>query len=76
MTTKDSAIENQIYTKLVGVTTELRVAELIEEIDRHKIEFYTREGKMVPTDTIIVRMINVSPDYADWVYIQTMKKDS
>ena len=56
------------------MTSWIRVPELIEEIERHKIEFYSKEGIKIPTDTIILPMVNGSPDYIEWIHVQTMKK--
>lgn len=56
--------------RITGVTSDLRVAELIERIDTHKIG-----SEKIPFDTIITPMITGSPDYIEWVKLQTMKKD-
>lgn len=56
--------------RITGVTKDERVAELIEEISAHKIG-----SDLVPFDAIITPLINASPDYIDWVKLQTMKKD-
>jgi hypothetical protein len=56
------------------VTSWIRVPELIEEIEKHKIDFYSKEGIKIPTDTIILPMVNGSPDYIEWIHVQTMKK--
>ena len=47
---------------------------MIEEIEKHKIDFFSKEGIKIPTDTIILPMVNGSPDYIEWVHVQTMKK--
>lgn len=54
----------------MGVTSDLRVNELIERIATHKVG-----SDKIPFDTIIVPLSNASPDYVDWVKLQTMKKD-
>ena len=56
--------------RLMGVTSDVRVGELIERISKHKIG-----SEKFPFDTIIVPLINGSPDYIEWVKQQTMKKD-
>lgn len=56
--------------RLMGVTSDLRVGELIERIATHKVG-----SEKIPFDTIIVPLINASPDYIEWVKEQTMKKD-
>jgi hypothetical protein len=53
----------------MGVTSDERVAELIEEIARNKVG-----SDKIPFDAIIVPMINGSPDYIEWIKLQTMKK--
>jgi uncharacterized protein involved in tolerance to divalent cations len=56
--------------RVVGVTNDDRVAELVEEISTHGIG-----SAKVPFDCIIVPIITGSPDYLDWIKLQTMKKD-
>lgn len=58
--------------RITGVTNDDRVAELIEEAALHRKSIGSAE---VPFDMIIVPMINASPDYIDWIKLQTMKKD-
>lgn len=57
--------------RISGVTNDDRVAQLIEEVANAGIG----SGK-VPFDIIIVSMVNGSPDYFDWVKLQTMEKDA
>ena len=56
--------------RLSGVTNDDRVAELIEEIAAAGVG----SGE-VPFDCIITPLITGSPDYLEWVKLQTMKKD-
>jgi len=53
----------------MGVTSDERVAELVEEIVSHQLEFKSLEKHTVPTDVIIVPLITGSPDYLKWVKI-------
>jgi uncharacterized protein involved in tolerance to divalent cations len=56
--------------RLTGVTSDDRVAELIEEVANHGVD-----DKEVPFDFIITVLSTGSPDYIEWVKLQTMKKD-
>jgi hypothetical protein len=56
--------------RLSGVTNDDRVAELIEMVAAHNVG-----SAAVPFDCIITPIINGSPDYLEWIQIQTMKKD-
>lgn len=56
--------------RIMGVTNDDRVAELIEEVNRHSIG-----SAHVPFDCVIAPLMNGSPDYIEWVKLQTMKKD-
>ena len=55
----------------MGVTNDDRVAELIEMVAKHK-QF---SSSIVSFDCIITPIINGSPDYMEWIELQTMKKD-
>lgn len=52
------------------MTSDIRVAELIERIAKNQVG-----SDKIPFDAIIVPLQNASPDYIDWVKLQTMKKD-
>ena len=52
------------------MTSDVRVAELIERIASHSVG-----SDKIPFDAIITPLINASPDYIEWVKLQTMKKD-
>lgn len=54
----------------MGVTNDDRVAELVEEVARHSIG-----SAKVPFDCVIAALVNGSPDYIEWIKLQTMKKD-
>jgi hypothetical protein len=56
--------------RISGVTNDDRVAELIEEVAAAGIG-----SSKVPFDIIIVPIVNGSPDYLEWIKLQTMKKD-
>lgn len=56
--------------RISGLTNDDRVAELIEEVAAEGIG-----SSKVPFDIIIVPIVNGSPDYMEWVKLQTMKKD-
>jgi len=56
--------------RISGVTNDDRVAELIEMVAAHNIG-----SADVPFDCIITPIINGSPDYLEWIELQTMKKD-
>merc|ERR1712032_757566 len=56
--------------RITGVTNDDRVAELIEEVAAAGIG-----SSKVPFDLIIVPIVNGSPDYLEWIKLQTMKKD-
>lgn len=75
--THEIEFPNQVIVKpyenhrIRGVTSDIRVAELVERIATHNIG-----SPDIPFDCIIVPMINASPDYIYWVKLQTMKKDT
>lgn len=56
--------------RIMGVTNDDRVAELIEEVAAHSIG-----SAKVPFDCVIAPLVNGSPDYIEWIKLQTMKKD-
>lgn len=56
--------------RISGVTNDDRVAELIEMVAAHNIG-----SALVPFDCIITPIVNGSPDYLEWIELQTMKKD-
>ena len=56
--------------RISGVTSDLRVAELIDRVASHNVG-----SDKIPFDLIVVPLTNASPDYIDWVKLQTMKKD-
>lgn len=56
--------------RLTGVTSDDRVAELIEEVYANGVS-----DKEVPFDFIITVLATGSPDYIEWIKLQTMKKD-
>lgn len=56
--------------RITGVTSDDRVAELIEEVYANGVD-----DPDVPFDFIITVLATGSPDYIDWVKLQTMKKD-
>lgn len=53
-----------------GVTNDDRVAELIEMVAAANIGYAD-----VPFDCIITPLVNGSPEYIEWIKLQTMKKD-
>lgn len=56
--------------RITGVTSDDRVAELIEEVYANGVD-----DPDVPFDFIITVLATGSPDYIDWIKLQTMKKD-
>jgi hypothetical protein len=56
--------------RIRAVTNDDRVAEVVEECATAGIGSFK-----VPFDCIIVPLINGSPDYIEWIKLQTMKKD-
>lgn len=58
--------------RIMGVTSDIRVAELIERTASH----HSLGSDKIPFDMVIVSMANAAPDYVEWVKLQTMKKDS
>lgn len=57
--------------RMSGVTNDDRIAELIEECSRHS----GLGVKKIPFDIIITPLITGSPDYIEWIKLQTMKVD-
>jgi hypothetical protein len=56
--------------RLRGITSDDRVAELIEEVADNGVS-----DKEVPFDLVITTLSTGSPDYIAWIKLQTMKKD-
>jgi uncharacterized protein involved in tolerance to divalent cations len=57
--------------RVIGVTNDDRVAELVETVAKHKVG-----SSEVPFDCIITPIINGSPDYLEWIELQTMEKNA
>lgn len=58
------------FHRIRGVTSDIRVAEVIEEAAKHGLG-----TDQIPFDLIITPLITGSPDYLEWVQLQTMKKE-
>lgn len=56
--------------QVIGVTNDDRVADLVEMVAAHNVG-----SAAVPFNCIITPIINGSPDYLEWIELQTMKKD-
>lgn len=58
---------------LTFVTSDDRVAELIEEVAAYTKDAVKKEG--VPFDLVVTPLATGSKDYIDWVKLQTLKKE-
>lgn len=56
--------------RIMAVTNDDRVAGVIEECATHSL------GGDVPFDVIVTPMITGSPDYIEWIKLQTMEKEA
>lgn len=56
--------------RIRAVTNDDRVAEVIEECAKHGLG-----GAGIPFDVIVTPLATGSPDYIEWVKLQTMKKE-
>lgn len=57
--------------RVIGVTNDDRVAELVEMIAAENVG-----SAEVPFDCIITPIINGSPDYLEWIELQTMERNA